>query len=190
MHVASTRRLSFVLLFLAASTWAKKNPKSLVESVEDHKEFKKLLRTKTNVLVLFSSSEKRSGEAQKVLEEAAQEVKGLATLVTVDCASKEGKKLCKKLKVEAKDSFVLKHYKDGDFNKDYDRAVSLKSMVVFLKDPTGAVPVFIHYISRRIGTLSLARFFSIVDAAESLPPLISPNSLQCMGFTSFWILKK
>ena len=178
MHVASTRRLSFVLLFLAASTWAKKPPKSLVESVEDHKEFKKLLRTKTNVLVLFSSSEKRSGEAQKVLEEAAQEVKGLATLVTVDCASKEGKKLCKKLKVEAKDSFVLKHYKDGDFNKDYDRAVSLKSMVVFLKDPTGAVPVFIHYISRRIGTLSLARFFPLLmqpnpSLPSSLPTLFS-----------------
>ena len=60
------------------------------------------------------------------------EVKGLATCLAIDCETKEGKKLCKKLKVSTS-NFVLKHYKDGEFHKDYDRAISVKSMVTFLK---------------------------------------------------------
>lgn len=142
--LASGLRLAFLLACLTGwpttPACSKKAVKSLVEAVEDHKEFKKLLRTKTNVLVLFSASEKKSADIVKVMEEASVEVKGLATLLTVDCACKEGKKLCKKLKVEAKDSYVLKHYKDGEFHKDYDRAETLKSMVTFLKDPTGELP--------------------------------------------------
>ena len=62
----------------------------------------------------------------------SSEVKGLATCLAIDCETKEGKKLCKKLKV-ATSSFALKHYKDGEFHKDYDRAVTVKSMVTFLK---------------------------------------------------------
>ena len=101
MH-ATSRRLLFVLAWfcLVSSAWPKKAAKPLVESVEDHKEFKKLLRTKTNVLVLFAAGLKRSAEVGKVMEEASIEVKGLATLLTVDCSSKEGRKLCKKLKVK------------------------------------------------------------------------------------------
>ena len=34
-------------------------------------------------------------------------------------------------------SFELKHYQNGEFHKDYDRAVTLKSIVNFLKDPKG-----------------------------------------------------
>ena len=64
--------------------------------------------------------------------EVSSEVKGLATCLAIDCETKEGKKLCKKLKVTTS-SFVLKHYKDGEFHKDYDRAVTVKSMVTFLK---------------------------------------------------------
>jgi protein disulfide isomerase family A protein 5 len=139
---ADTRRrrwsLALCLVCLTVVTWSKKTAKPLVDSVDDHKEFKKLLRTKTNVLVLFSSSDKRSAEVRKVMEEASLEVKGLATLLTVDCSSKEGRKLCKKLKVET-EKYVVKHYKDGDFHKDYDRAATVKSMVTFLKDPTGEV---------------------------------------------------
>lgn len=35
---------------------------------------------------------------------------------------------------------VLKHYKDGDFHKDYDRQITVPSMVNFLRDPTGDLP--------------------------------------------------
>lgn len=35
---------------------------------------------------------------------------------------------------------VLKHYKDGDFHKDYDRQLTVSSMVNFLRDPTGDIP--------------------------------------------------
>ena len=31
----------------------------------------------------------------------------------------------------------MKHYQNGEFHKDYDRAISLKSIVNFLKDPKG-----------------------------------------------------
>lgn len=35
---------------------------------------------------------------------------------------------------------TLKHYKDGDFHKDYDRQMTVASMVNFLRDPTGDIP--------------------------------------------------
>ena len=41
-----------------------------------------------------------------VLDEVSVDVKGLATVAVVDCSSKEGKKICKKMKV----SFFVKYY--------------------------------------------------------------------------------
>lgn len=36
--------------------------------------------------------------------------------------------------------FALKHYKDGDFHKDYDRQVTASSIVNFMRDPGGDLP--------------------------------------------------
>lgn len=44
------------------------------------------------------------------------------------------------MKVSPEKPFILKHYKDGDFNKDYDRSESVSSMCNFLRDPTGDLP--------------------------------------------------
>ena len=35
---------------------------------------------------------------------------------------------------------MLKHYKDGDFHKDYDRLETMQSMVNFMRDPSGDIP--------------------------------------------------
>lgn len=51
----------------------------------------------------------------------------------------EVKKVCKKLKVSPEPD-KLKHYKDGDFHKDYDRRMVVQSMVTFMKDPGGDLP--------------------------------------------------
>ena len=67
-------------------------------------------------------------------KEVADIMRGLATLVYVDCG--DDKKICKKLKA-LPDPVDIKHYKDGDFNKNYDRKGTVKSMVSFLRDPTG-----------------------------------------------------
>jgi len=133
-------RVEGLLLLLVALVAAKKATKSLVIPVTDHKEFKKILRTKTNVLVLFTLDTKGSAEAAGVVAEVSAEVKGLATCLSVDCQTKEGKKLCKKLKAASTTSFALKHYRDGEFHKDYDRAVSARSLGTFLRDPAGEVP--------------------------------------------------
>lgn len=47
--------------------------------------------------------------------------------------------MCKKLKVSP-DPYILKHYKDGEFSKDYDRKETVSSMVNFMRDPTGDIP--------------------------------------------------
>ena len=129
---------------------AKKSTKSLVEPVTDQKEFKKLLRTKNNILVLYSAKES-AGDIQGILGDASIEVKGLATILTVNCGDKDGKKLCKKMKVSTT-NYVLKHYKDGDFHKDYDRAESLKSLVTFLKDPTGSSAGLVTFLKDPTGS--------------------------------------
>lgn len=47
--------------------------------------------------------------------------------------------MCKKLKVNP-DPQILRHYKDGEFNRDYDRQLSVTSIVNFMRDPTGDMP--------------------------------------------------
>ena len=51
----------------------------------------------------------------------------------------EGRKICKKYKV-APEPAALKHYKDGAFHKDYDRKMTVTSMVNFMRDPSGDLP--------------------------------------------------
>ncbi|XP_041118536.1 protein disulfide-isomerase A5-like [Polyodon spathula] len=113
----------------------------LIETVSDHKDFKKLLRTRTNVLILYSRSA-AVGESQlKFLSDVAQAVKGQGTIAWVNCGDSEGRKLCKKMKVDPgskKNGVELLHYKDGTFHTEYNRPETYKSMVAFLKDPAGA----------------------------------------------------
>ena len=71
---------------------------SNVLSVDDLKAFKKHLRTHVNVLTVFCGGAKDDA-LLTTLEDAAKEMKGKASVVRVNCGSKEGKKTCKKFKV-------------------------------------------------------------------------------------------
>ena len=62
-------RVALLFLSICALAGTKKAAKSLVTPVTDQKEFKKLLRTKTNVMVLFTGNAKKAGEAASVLGE-------------------------------------------------------------------------------------------------------------------------
>uniref|UniRef100_A0A8C7FB00 Protein disulfide isomerase family A, member 5 n=1 Tax=Oncorhynchus kisutch TaxID=8019 RepID=A0A8C7FB00_ONCKI len=106
----------------------------LIEKVSDHKDLKKLLRTRSNVLVLYTKSATSGDSKFKLLSDVAQVVKGQGTIAWVNCGDSEGRKLCKKVKVDPSS-------KSGGYAKCLDslsRAPSLQSMVAFLKDPTGA----------------------------------------------------
>ncbi|CAM5146986.1 unnamed protein product [Eretmochelys imbricata] len=113
----------------------------LIEKISDHKDFKKLLRTRNNVLVLYSKSAATAESPLRLLSDVAQAVKGRGTIAWIDCADAESRKVCKKMKADpnSKEKGVeLFHYKDGAFHTEYNRAVTLKSVVAFLKDPEGA----------------------------------------------------
>ena len=64
----------------------------------------------------------------------------------------------------------LKHYKDGEFHKDYDRKESVQSFVAFMKDPTGEAPWeedtsakdVIHINSEKVGMNFIFRGNSII----------------------------
>ncbi|XP_045490093.1 protein disulfide-isomerase A5 [Pieris rapae] len=139
------RRLAFadcllliLLICIQNSTQVKKQ--TSITQVEDLKDFKKLMKTKTNVLVLYINIQKEATPILKTFREVADKMKGQATLVSINCAGGEGKKLCKKLKIEKSSPYFIKHFKDGEFNKDYDRAETVNSIVNFLLDPTGDAP--------------------------------------------------
>ena len=119
---------------------AKKSSEAMLDSVSDVKEFKKVLRTWNNVLVLFINDENQSSNLVKLLEDILPKVKGLATILTVNCYNKEGNKICKKFKIPGGEPFSLKHYKDGEYHKDYDRSNKAKSIVAFLRDLGGEMP--------------------------------------------------
>lgn len=122
-----------------------KNP--IIDNIIDIKDFKKLIRTKTNVLVCFYTDHKEATPVIKLMNQVAANIKGEGVMVLVDC-SKEAKKMCKKLKVPtsinekpaSEATYLLKHYKDGEFHKDYDRQLTVNSMTNFMRDPTGDIP--------------------------------------------------
>ncbi|RVE39794.1 hypothetical protein evm_015556 [Chilo suppressalis] len=132
--------LPLFLILVQISVQAKKQKTTAVTDITDLKEFKKLLRTKTNVMILYVNVPKSSQFVTDVFRETADAMKGQATLAIIECSNSDGKKLCKKLKVSTEKAYYIKHYKDGDFHKDYDRAETVSSMSNFLRDPTGDLP--------------------------------------------------
>lgn len=63
----------------------KAGTKSVIDTISDLKEFKKLLKTRTSVLACFSKSSKDSSKLIKTLSEVAEIVRGSGTIVHVDC---------------------------------------------------------------------------------------------------------
>ena len=124
--------VTLVLCAVCASTIA-----SDLLNVDDLKEWKKVLRTRTNVMGAFGASKKSMKDLVPMLEKVAGEVKGKGTFVIVDC--KEAKKLCKTLKVSPA-KYVLRHYQSGSFHKEYDRQLRESSLLSFMKNPSVDAP--------------------------------------------------
>lgn len=149
LNIRKTLNSSFLLLFLSfltifllsSAVSANKASKSqTIENLQNEKEFKKLLKTKNNILVIFMSTSKENQNVLKIFRESSDLIKGLGTMVAIDCGSGDWKKICnKKMKINP-NPYVIKHYKDGEFHKDYDRAISVSSISNFMKDPTGDIP--------------------------------------------------
>lgn len=74
---------------MAACVLAKTPSKtSVVDNISDMKEFKKLLRTRINVLVLFVQDKSSASATLKVFQEASDHVKGQGTMVLMDCSNR------------------------------------------------------------------------------------------------------
>ncbi|XP_028394335.1 probable protein disulfide-isomerase A4 isoform X1 [Dendronephthya gigantea] len=133
--------LFFFLLLCVFTVQCKKQKNSDRKDIiiiNDVKFFKKVMKTHTNLLVLFSQSEKEVEDKLNLLGTLAKDFKGKGSIAFVNCG--EYSKLCKKFKISAKYGPVLKHYKNGKFNKDYNRKDTLKSLTTFMNNPTGDTP--------------------------------------------------
>ncbi|XP_002065125.2 protein disulfide-isomerase A5 [Drosophila willistoni] len=145
MHISMHSQFVSLLLplfcLLSSLVAAKTKSSSFIhDDIVEYKDFKKLLRTKNNILALYVSSTKAAAAELKIFREAGESIRGTGTMLLVDCGlDQEHKKLCKKLKITP-DPYTLKHYKDGDYHKDYDRQMSVASMVTFMRDPSGDLP--------------------------------------------------
>ncbi len=129
--------LGTVLVLLPSATRAKQSTGALV--VSDLKEWKKLLKTHTNVLALFSNGDKAVANFLPTFDKVSASIRGKGTLVSIDCSAKDGKKICKNLKVKPS-PYILKHFKDGSYHKDYDRLLQEKSLQSFMENPTADAP--------------------------------------------------
>jgi hypothetical protein len=70
--------------------WLNGKNKGRLNEVSDVKEWKRLLKTKTNVLIAFLPGPRRepvTTETLKVLTEVSDIVKGIGTVVTADCST-------------------------------------------------------------------------------------------------------
>jgi hypothetical protein len=68
---------------------SKKNNKLKLEELTDVKDWKKLIKSKTNVLICFGNGKASftSDDILGVLKETGELVKGLGTIAIVDCSS-------------------------------------------------------------------------------------------------------
>ena len=144
------------LVLIVVSLGSKPGAGVGIEEVSEYKVFKKILRTKNNLMAIFYDG-KLSKETNTLFVNVAKATKGKGTFVKVNC--NVDKKLCKKFKVSLETPFVVKHFKDGEFHKDYDRQMTETSMSSFVQDPTGDVP------------------WEEEPSAEDVAFLNSPNSL-------------
>jgi len=110
---------------------------SHVNIVDDIKVWNKLLRTRRNILALFSSNDAAVQAFMPIFEKVAERVVGQGTLVHISCS--KAKKVCKKLKVST-DTYLLKHYQDGAFHVNYERKQVEKSLYNFIMNPTTDAP--------------------------------------------------
>ncbi|CAF1002393.1 unnamed protein product [Didymodactylos carnosus] len=108
-----------------------------IDSPIEEKEFKKLIKTNKNVLVLCSTNDLEAKSGLQLLKQIESSIKGRGTLLYLNC--EKGKKLCKKLKIDP-DKFEFRSYLDGEFHKLYDRPLTTKSMINFILDPKGDMP--------------------------------------------------
>lgn len=76
--------MSFQIHLVLGQSKLKKG--ALIDGISDFKELKKVFRTKNNVLVLFISNTRESQNVIRALDEAAEQVKGEATTILVDCS--------------------------------------------------------------------------------------------------------
>ena len=130
-----------LLLVCAASVLSGRNKFTGLKNtltVSELKEWKKLLKTRNNVLALFANGKNSVADFLPMFEKVASNMRGKGTLAFVDCAA-EGKKMCKNLKLKPS-PYALKHYRDGSFHKEYDRLMEEKSMLGFMSNPTAEPP--------------------------------------------------
>jgi len=111
----------------------------VVTRITDAKALKKLLKSRINVLILFSNVD----NGDSVLSEfttAASKTKGKGSFALIDCTeSKSSKKLCEG-NINSDQQYVVKHYKEGAFNKDYDRPLKARSFESFILNPDQDAP--------------------------------------------------
>jgi hypothetical protein len=87
MWVKTALVVSLLVSVCRVSHGAKSNK---IEDILDHKDFKKLLKTKNNVLVCFHDLPKAGAGSKTLalLAEVAEKVKGFGTVASVDCGDK------------------------------------------------------------------------------------------------------
>lgn len=84
-HVTTPFQLSVAAACVLAKTPSKS---AVVDDITEFKEFKKLLRTRINVLVLFVKDRAAASATIRVFTEAADHVRGQGTMVLMDCSNR------------------------------------------------------------------------------------------------------
>lgn len=160
----------FTLFFCLSLTFSGSTSKEVL-TVEEVKGWKKVLKSRSNVLALFASTSESVASLLPVLEEVAGEIRGRGSVVFVDCSA--AKKVCKSLKlsIDRSTGYILKHYKDGSFHKNYDRLLQKSSLLDFLEDPTSEAPWSEDPTSKDVKHISSSTSFYKLLGRERKPIL-------------------
>ena len=128
---------------------------SFLEDISDNKAWKKLAKSRSNVLVAFSRGAALPSKLSTLLRQANDQVRGEGSIVHIACTNRDHKALCKKAGLIEDDhkpdkskehdkqlpkDYVLVHFPRGDAAPSpYTRQETVRAIVSFLRDPTSPV---------------------------------------------------
>lgn len=116
------------------------------------------------------------------------------SLISFALSTQEGRKICRKLKdLEASlekqtsgessgQEYILKHYQNGDFHKNYDRLETVRSIVNFMRDPNGPLPFEEDALMQSMVNVEGLKQFEDLITKSKLPVAVyiyTPWCIEC-----------
>lgn len=152
-----------------------------VLKITDLKTYKKFLKSRNNILIVYSRENKAlTPTIQTLLKDTAKSISGIGAIATLDCEGignnkniKDIKKICKNIDFDQhgdNKGLLWQHYTKGKEDIVYNRALNIKQLTNFMQDPNGEISWEDDEKAKYVQHLNDENFDKIIN--KKLPTLV------------------